>query len=97
VGRRCIGQELARLAGKEKYENINDLGPGGAGDDCFRTNVQSADRAATAGESNAYTAANLATQCPGSRSASNPRGQSAPDAQPGSPGAVRNMGGQHVV
>ena len=59
MGRRYNGQELARLAGKEKYENINHLDPGCAGDECLRTKFQGATRAATTGESNAHTAADL--------------------------------------
>ena len=61
MGRRCNGQELARLAGKEKYENINHLDPGCAGNECLRTKFQGAARAATTGESNGHTAAALAT------------------------------------
>ena len=61
MGRRCSGQELARLAGKEKYENINHLGLGRAGNECLRTKFQSAARATTTGESNAHTAAALTT------------------------------------
>ena len=61
MGRRYNGQELARLAGKEKYENINYLDLSCAGDERFRANFQGTDRATTTGESNGHTAAALTT------------------------------------
>ena len=76
-----VGKNLHACARKEKHENINDRVPGRAGYNRFGTNTHRADWTAKAGESNAYTATDLTTaRGPGSRSASVPRRESAPDA-----------------
>lgn len=98
MGRRYNGQELARLAGKEKYENINHLDLGCAGDERFRANFQGADRATTTGETNGHTAAALTTpRSPGSGSARSSGRESLPDAEPVGAGPIRHMGGTHLI
>jgi hypothetical protein len=53
------GKNLHVSLERKKHENINHLDPGRAGDERFRAKFQGADRAATTGESNAHTAADL--------------------------------------
>jgi len=55
------GKNLHGLAGKKKYETINHLGLGRAGNERFCTKFQGTARATTTGESNAHTAAALTT------------------------------------
>ena len=98
MGRRCNGQELARLAGKEKYENINHLDLGCAGDERFRANFQGAARATTTGESNGHTAAAFTTPgSPGSGSASGSGRESIPDAESVGVGPIRHLGGTYRI
>jgi hypothetical protein len=59
--RRGEGQEFARRERKEKHENIYSCNPGRAGWDRFGARIQSADRPAKTGASNAYTTADVAT------------------------------------
>jgi hypothetical protein len=51
------GKNLHARARKEKHENITDRIPGRRGYNRFGPNIQGADRAAKAGQSNADTAA----------------------------------------
>ncbi len=98
MGRRCNGQELARLAGKEKHENINNPDLGCAGDERFRANFQGAARATTTGQSNGHTATDRTTPgSPGGGSAGGSGRESIPNAESVGASPIRHMGGTHLI
>ena len=59
--RRGDGQEFARLERKGKYENVPNCNRGRDGDHRFRARIQSTNRTAKTGASNAHAAGDVAT------------------------------------